>query len=332
MNTRTTILGGTVALAIATGLTACGGGGGGSVAGIGGTGITTTGTITGFGSIIVNGVHYDIDSASISKDGRSATNTAANTDLRVGMVVTVQGTQNDDGTGTATTVIYRDELQGPVSNIDVGASSFEIMGVSVQVDSSTRFSQCSDDGTAPVTLDLSTHLSSNDLVEVSGYRITSGIQATYVELKDSSCTEDDKSEVEVKGTLQTDGSFTTVGGTALTLDTTSAGCVDPVATLGLSGFVELKGSYDPSNGFCTTQGESEDEHPGMDSSSDESYEMEGLITDHDASAQTFRINGVLVYYASASLQVTPGDGTRVEVKGSINSDGSISASSIEADD
>ena len=47
-------------------LASCGGGGGS--AGIGGTGITSGGTITGFGSIFVNGVKYNTDAATVSGD------------------------------------------------------------------------------------------------------------------------------------------------------------------------------------------------------------------------------------------------------------------------
>ena len=50
-------------------LTSCGGGGGASLAegGIGGTGISQ-GPVTGFGSIIVNGVHFDTTGAQVIKD------------------------------------------------------------------------------------------------------------------------------------------------------------------------------------------------------------------------------------------------------------------------
>jgi len=87
-----------------TALAGCGGGGGGTnVAGIGGTGKTISGTITGFGSIFVNGVEYDVDNASfnINNDNSPGLGQA---DLRIGMVVILTG--SDDGTvGTATQVL-----------------------------------------------------------------------------------------------------------------------------------------------------------------------------------------------------------------------------------
>ena len=45
----------------------CGGGGSSNVAGIGGTGKIASGTITGFGSIFVNGIEYEIDNALFAK-------------------------------------------------------------------------------------------------------------------------------------------------------------------------------------------------------------------------------------------------------------------------
>ena len=89
------------------GLSGCGGGGSGGIAdigggGIGGTGISSTGTIDGFGSIFVNGVEYETGDSEILLDGQSASESS----LRLGMVVTVRGTINDDGlTGTAEQVV-----------------------------------------------------------------------------------------------------------------------------------------------------------------------------------------------------------------------------------
>ena len=64
----------------------------GSCGGVGqdGTGAApdtqSTGVVSGFGSVIVNGIHFDVSGAQISIDGVPG---AAQTDLRVGMVVTV---------------------------------------------------------------------------------------------------------------------------------------------------------------------------------------------------------------------------------------------------
>ncbi|NNG13143.1 MAG: hypothetical protein HKM88_07835, partial [Halobacteria archaeon] len=92
------------------------GGGSSSLAGggIGGTGITAFGTITGFGSVFVNGIEFETSGSLFDVDDDD---TAVEGDLGIGMVVTVIGDLNDDGgTGTADCIEYDDELEGPISS------------------------------------------------------------------------------------------------------------------------------------------------------------------------------------------------------------------------
>ncbi|MBA2721750.1 MAG: hypothetical protein H0U56_02385, partial [Methylibium sp.] len=80
------------ALAGAVGLAACGGGGGGGGDGVGsgGTGSFAVGPISGFGSVIVNGIRYDDSGADVFDDDGNAV--TAN-DLRLGMVIEVTGSE-----------------------------------------------------------------------------------------------------------------------------------------------------------------------------------------------------------------------------------------------
>ncbi len=177
--TRRTLLLGIVGTA-ATQLTGCGGGGS-DVAGLssGGTGSFTSGTISGLGSIIVNGIRYNDDAATLLSrdDGTSFGNT-----LKVGMVVSIQGSPVTAATttnGTATATAYRiscgSEWEGPVSNISASASSFDILGLTVDVLASTVF-----EGVATQLTDLTTA----HFVEVHGYvdQTTGHLQATRVEV------------------------------------------------------------------------------------------------------------------------------------------------------
>ena len=62
------------------------------------TPVLATGTITGFGSIYVNGVHFQTSSATIRKNGQMV----AESQLAVGEVARVKGQKNaTDGTGVA---------------------------------------------------------------------------------------------------------------------------------------------------------------------------------------------------------------------------------------
>jgi hypothetical protein len=84
-----------VSLLAGSSLVACGGGGGGSSTPENTTPDTpapteTTiaqGVVTGFGSVIVNGVHFDVSAASINVDG----NSQVESDLGVGQLVRITG-------------------------------------------------------------------------------------------------------------------------------------------------------------------------------------------------------------------------------------------------
>src|SRR5262249_25946903 len=89
--------------------------GGEETAGIEGSGapvatsVVTTGRITGFGSIIVDGVEYATSGATIRIDDQSATEAQ----LHVGDVVTIKGTLNSDGvSGAAMDVSFTADARG----------------------------------------------------------------------------------------------------------------------------------------------------------------------------------------------------------------------------
>ena len=101
-------------------LTACGGGGTGDSTTSSGTSATTssyTGTVSGLGSIVVNGVRFSVDSAS-TQDGDDPSKSYAKA-FALGDTVTVTGTVNSDGTtGTATSVVYHGGVRGKVTAVN----------------------------------------------------------------------------------------------------------------------------------------------------------------------------------------------------------------------
>ena len=100
--------------------------------GTGGTGISVLGPISGFGSVVINGVHYDESGARITLDGAGAGSSA----LRLGMVADILGTRAADGlTGVAQSIDIWSIAQGGVSS--VGADRFTVMGMTIIVRSST---------------------------------------------------------------------------------------------------------------------------------------------------------------------------------------------------
>ncbi len=122
-----------LAVLVAT-LGACGGG-----VGTGGTGGYASGTITGFGSVIVNGVRFD-DSRAQVLDGDGVARSRDG--LRLGMTVEVDGTDVGDTSGVATRIRYDSELLGLVdSAVDPAAGAFTVLGQRVVVDSATVFDE-----------------------------------------------------------------------------------------------------------------------------------------------------------------------------------------------
>ena len=87
---------------------------------------TTNGVITGFGSVIVNGVKFETDATDVDTDDDDQGN---EDDLEVGMVVTISGTVDEDGTtGDASEISYDEEIQGPIDSVDLADESFVILG------------------------------------------------------------------------------------------------------------------------------------------------------------------------------------------------------------
>ncbi len=125
-----------VLAALLTGsLGGCGGG-----VGTEGTGSFASGTIAGYGSIIVNGVHFDETTAVVQGDDDSRLSPAA---LALGMVVQVTGgpitTTAGVSSAVASAVRTNRALVGPASAVDVAAGSLTVLGQTVWVSVDTVF-------------------------------------------------------------------------------------------------------------------------------------------------------------------------------------------------
>lgn len=153
---------------------ACGGGGG-DVAGVGtgGTGSFSVGTVTGFGSVYVNGVRYEDNGARVlDDDGNQKVIGTDDNPLRLGMVVEVAGSIDDSGNvRTATQISYGAEIKGPVTAVDAAAGSFTVFGIEVRTTSATLYANL-----AGVSA-----LAPGNVVEVHGHPDAAGrIVATLV--------------------------------------------------------------------------------------------------------------------------------------------------------
>ncbi|NWF74171.1 MAG: putative Ig domain-containing protein [Nitrospirae bacterium] len=162
-------------------LSGCGSGGGGTTTSTGGTtsgSAAATGTITGFGSVIVNGKEFDTDGALLIIDGQQVPCTVSQSSkcgLKRGMTVTVTGSFNGNK-WLASTLLQKDAVEGLVQSIAADGLSLVVMGQTVLVDSATLI-----DENIPGQNILSL-LAGQDSVEVNGYIRSNGeIQATFIE-------------------------------------------------------------------------------------------------------------------------------------------------------
>jgi hypothetical protein len=159
---------------LAAALAACGGGGGEMVAriGSGGSGAPIdigVGGVDGFGSIILNGQHYDETGAQFTVDERPDQPTPASVDaVRLGMQMQFQHQSN-----RITQATVAAEVIGPVSS--VSANGLVVLGQTVRVNA---------DAAAPTIFDGFAALSelAGAVVEVHGQRNASAeIQATRIQ-------------------------------------------------------------------------------------------------------------------------------------------------------
>jgi len=267
--------------------------------------VVSRGLITGFGSVYVNGIRFHTGGTRFSVDDDSG----VESDLRVGMIVTVKGSVDDNGhNGQATHISYDNELKGPVSSIttdpnDPTIKTLVILGQSVEVNSNTTID---DDG--GLTFD---NIQLNDVLEVSGFVTESGLIATHIELQD------DDLEIEIKGHIEnlTANSFT-IKDFPVSYDGTTE--LDDISALVEGLFVEVEGQLDGA-GTTLIANKIEAEHEGLDDDMDEA-EVEGAISNYNPADDTFKIQGQLVDATGAELYPSTlvlADGLIVEAEGHI---------------
>lgn len=325
MNDRTGIRALLSAL-LATIVAACGGDGGG-----GGSDIDTNpggidrggktiaqGPISGFGSVIVNGVHYSTSGATITIDDQPG----VESDLRVGQVVRLEGRLDASGTtGVATRITYNDDVEGPIQSINLATDSLVVLGQSIEVGPATSF----DDGISPRSID---GLAVGDYIEVSGLAAASGtIEATRIERRSASAV------VEVKGTAS--GVDTVAHRLRINeqqVDYSGAQLSNfPSGQPANGDLVEAHGSLDGGSVLIATR--LERRSASLAGTTSDSAELEGLVTrfvsatDFDIAGQRVTTTTSTVYEGgtTASLALD----ANVEVEGTFDTEGRVVARRLE---
>ena len=255
-------------------LSGCGSGGEGApsgpVSGNASGSAAASGTITGFGSVFVNGKKFETSGSSFVVDGQLG----SQGDLKLGMTVVVIGSVNGDQR-SASSVRQKDAVEGLVQSVAADGLSLIVMGQTVLVDSTTLI-----DNNIPGQNILNL-VAGTDTVEVNGHIRPNGvIQATFIEKKFPGTVTPEvrgfvKNHNDGAKTFQI-GNLTVNYATALINDMTN-----PAGNAWNGLFVEAKGAQFIPGPNVQTEGmlvatKVEPENPGVQQVDE--FEVEGFVT------------------------------------------------------
>ncbi len=257
------------------------------------------------GSVILNGVHFSIPpGTSIMVDGGAG----SDADLNDGMVVTLKGIDNGNGTGTLEKLETQDELRGQVQAVDATAGTLQVLGQMIFVDDQTKYSNVT--GLAG--------LSVSDWVKVHGLRDSSGnIRATRIVKLNSA-----PSEAELKGVISA-LTATTFQIESLVIDFSSATIVPSGTTLADGMRVEVRLSQTSPAKASLVKVEDLTEDPDFKPANGSEVEIEGIVSAFTATPGTFQVNGQTVETTSTTefkngSSADLANDVRVEVEGTQN--------------
>ncbi|MCP5207868.1 MAG: hypothetical protein H7A01_11730 [Hahellaceae bacterium] len=276
----------------------------------------TIGTISGFGSVIVNGIKFNTDNANIF-DGSDPTDESR---LDVGQVVMVTGDiDSKTSTGVASSIVLTTELIGPVTAIDATNQTVTILGQLVQLNNDTLFDQ------ENASIDS---LKIGDYLRVYGLRASSEIVASRLEH------ETDMMNVDVRGKIESldlnlqrfEINEQVIDYSMVSLDDLTKRALQDglfvrvTATTLLEGVVLAEVIINETDRFK------------LEEKTD--VELEGVI-DSSPGAGEFLLSGYRVKFDAERTEIEGGDeseivaGMRVEVEGIVNADGEIFADEIK---
>ena len=314
-----------------TGIGGSGAGGGGSSptefgfdTGIGGSG-GAAGPIQDFGSIFVNDLVMNIDSAEFEIEGQDAgVGLEGQSRLKEGQQVVIPyDVDSFDGSEfEAVEVYYRSNVKGPVTSLTVvdlatGAADLVVLGQNVRSNAATLFSG----GASLATLVV------GDELEVSGVPDADGLLiATFIEL------ETGLTEYKVVGQVA-DATATTFTLDGLTVDYSAT-----AFTASNGDAVEVKIDLEDFTPPASAQAREVERLPDLRIEPNAEVEFEGFITSFtdtaDPAVKNFVVNGLAVTTGSGTEYEDGGvedlgENVKVEVDGTVDATGTLVAEKIE---
>jgi hypothetical protein len=288
---------------------------------------TTVGEITGFGSIYVNGIHFETDqleTLEIDDD----TN-VAETDLEVGMVVTVVGSVSADGTqGVARQILMSTAVEGLVFSTNL-QDSINVMGQTINITNDTHFNS-----SVPAISDFD-QIATTTAVEVHGY--TDGLGEFFATMVNVVQNNGVAPEVRLLGRIQSftgdaaSGSFT-IGGITVQYETENPTSFDDglqAGDLANDLYVEVESTnYTGAGNVLATEIERAD----LNDSEGSGYELEGVVTDTSnlMALNEFNLNGQRVVFDPMTVVFEGGDIADIQLDAELEVEGVYSNGALQA--
>jgi len=292
-------------------IVACGGG-----VDTGGTGAPaqsySAGRISGFGSIIVNGVHFDESAASIvDQDGVSR----SRSELKLGMIVDIEAgpvtvdPATKKATSVASKVQIRDEIKGPVESVNLATGTLVVLGQPIAIDLDTVFSG--------LPAGLASVAAGQQLEVFAFHDPATGVHAaTRIELKAN------QDEYELRGViadLDTAAKTFKIGDATIRYDQLPAEPAPPLEN-GLAARVDVLAVQQGGVWIATKV---RTDKPEIDDGAE--AEVEGIVNDF-VSLADFRVNGVAVDASGSDVKFKGGNsghlanGVQAEIEGTMHGD------------
>jgi hypothetical protein len=269
-------------------------------------------------TVWVNDVSYDISAAVFTIDGRLG----SASDIEIGDIVLVAGRTDPaaPARSVAERITFDDAVEGPIGAIDLARSSLVALGQTVRVAPDTAFDES-------VSQQSLAGLAAGDVVEVSGFRSSSGeILATRIEKKPTG------SDFETTGIVTSlDGSGKRFNINALVVDYSVASMSFAGRAIANGDIVEVKGT--PLLGSAELIAASVELRVPVSGNAGDHVDMEGYVTSYDAeNPQTLGIAGMPVRTTNETVieDVTLTLDSKVEVKGSLDSSGAVVARNMKS--
>ncbi len=331
----------------------CGGGGGG-----GGTAATPSvssgvaqGTISGFGSIIVDGVEFNRKTG-LADDRiklRFENNTsAAENNLKTGMNVIVKWELNNFGQKVYKEIEFRPELRGPVDDTTAFAttsSTFKVMGRTVQIEANTVFDSVTD--FAELKAQVEAIQPQHPELEISGNLDDAGIlHATRIARKALDFNALTTKTAEIKGAISSVTSSTsfTIGTITVNFAAGALSTNTTAADIVAGALVEVKGIL---SGTTLTATRIEKKNALGVAQVEDNFKVKGLVstTGLNSTTKAFTLNtpvGAISVTTDANTQILKGGavaafsdvvaaGAKLEVEGTVKSGGSILATKVSVE-